>query len=270
MSLGKHLAVLEYEVPEHRVAARTHAIMSHLTLPRRPQHSPSASSTARAAAEAAFTDPRDEADVAVVVIKRRRPVVGTIAAVPDVTPNAPANNAREQRVFRVERSRPAGQPSAETGVADAAASLAASAEALDGPLESTPPIPHRRSRRKHGAVIVIRPERLADQELGSGDSRESPTSKPQATSLARDFAFQASLDRERFETLRAQIVKLEREAEKLRAQEAAKAVRWIRRAIEDYALTAEDLGFKQQRRTSSSSSKPFTHRHSAHRLAGSF
>jgi hypothetical protein len=40
----------------------------------------------------------------------------------------------------------------------------------------------------------------------------------------------------------ARILKLERQAEAVKRVEVARAVRWIRQAVADYGLTADDLG----------------------------
>lgn len=216
--------------------------MSNLTLPRRRQTTLGAASAARAVAEAAFAAPRDEAAAAVVVIKRRRRAVNAGGAAPDAIPSAAAHSAREQRVFRLSASLVPGERSATTATSDLVASHSATAEAVAGSLESPSPAPRRQRRRKHGVVTVIRPDRLDEQEVKEVASRESLVGTPQSAPLPRDFDFLAA--RERCEQLRSQIVKLEREAQRLRVREVAHAVRWIRGAIEDYGLTAKDLGFK--------------------------
>ena len=44
------------------------------------------------------------------------------------------------------------------------------------------------------------------------------------------------------EVLAGKILRLERQAQALEQAEAAHAVRWIRQAVADYGLTADDLG----------------------------
>lgn len=48
--------------------------------------------------------------------------------------------------------------------------------------------------------------------------------------------------REDYARLMAKILKLERQAEAVKKAEAASAMRWIRRAVADHGLTADDLG----------------------------
>lgn len=218
-----------------------HASMPDLTLLRRPQTALGASSAARAIAEGAFAASRDEAEPAVVVIKRRRRAIDIVDAAPDGAPSAAANSAREQRVFRVAPSLPIGEPSATTSTVDVAAADCAFAEPVAGSLDGVSPVPRRQRRRKNGEVTIIRPERVDEHEVNGADSHGSLAETPQFATLPLNFDFLTT--RQRYEQLRSQIAKLEREAQKLRAQEAAHAVRWIRRAIEDYGLTAEDLGF---------------------------
>lgn len=47
---------------------------------------------------------------------------------------------------------------------------------------------------------------------------------------------------ERYERLMAEIRDLDHQAEAVRKVESAEVVRWIRKAIVDYGLDAEDLG----------------------------
>jgi hypothetical protein len=202
---------------------------------------PSESSQARQAAEAAFKPrPQQNNGGPVVVVKRRRPVenaTGHLAQSEELA--QPDDEARVPRVFRVE---------------EVAAVPSERRDAPSPPLEkrdppgdgsgndgsaSLPASPTRRRRRSiHGKVTIIRPDR-SDRGL---DARQAPDESTEPGHVGRTLVFVDADVSARYEAVTAEIEKLKRQAVALKKAEAAKAVRWIRRAISDYGLTERDLG----------------------------
>ena len=183
-------------------------------------HSKIAATTqARLAAESAFTQVATPALVGspVVVVKRRKVVLDSEAGDGSHGSAEEGHAARSPKIHRmepnllgvlgegVERGAPA------TDVRE-------SSQARDD--EAPTGSERRRRQKRHGQVTIIRPER------------------PSASELA-EFRREAM---ERHERLMAEIRKVDRQAEAVRKAEAAKVVRWIRKAIADYGLDADDLG----------------------------
>jgi hypothetical protein len=81
----------------------------------------------------------------------------------------------------------------------------------------------------HGEVTIIRPPAPDPAPASDGGRVEAPVL------IDRDAIA-------RQEAVRVEIARLQRQAAVLKKAEAAKAVRWIRRAIAEHGLTAEDLG----------------------------
>ena len=116
---------------------------------------------------------------------------------------------------------------------------------------SVPPLRRRKRRQLHGNVTIIRPRDKTLQEPGAG----RPV--PAAAALSDGDRAHATVSRERrgaalrptdnawprYPKLLARIRLLQAEAERARQREAAAAIRWIKRDIVLYGLTAEDLGF---------------------------
>jgi DNA-binding protein H-NS len=77
----------------------------------------------------------------------------------------------------------------------------------------------------------------------------SPASSPAAVAHddSRPSGF-AGYDWPVYPRLIAQIEDLKRQAELLREREAAEAIRWIRQAVQQFDLSAQDLGFARSRR----------------------
>jgi hypothetical protein len=92
----------------------------------------------------------------------------------------------------------------------------------------------RRRRRLNGEVTIIRPP---SQAVGEGASSK------EGTPTHDDGRFGVALEAQRrHENLLARIVLLERQADKARNAEAATAIRWVKKAIKDYGISAEELG----------------------------
>jgi hypothetical protein len=179
----------------------------------------SARRQAREAAEAAFGQHRLASEEAppVVVVKRRRSIGDAIAGHSGFERSGPEGQAREARVVRVESLLALQDDKAEPPQAEA-------------PAPASPP---RRSRRRapHGAVTIIRPA--------------PPVASDGAETLQRPSGKNDMVDRDaitRYEAVMAEIESLKRHADVLRKAEARRAVRWIRKAMFDYGLTAQDLG----------------------------
>lgn len=144
-----------------------------------------------------------------VVVKRKRPhVPGSdgVAAGPEL-----AEEARAPRVFRVDPA------STHAPMAEVSSEGGDEVPGHEARSEGVTPITPRRRVKKHGEVTITRP---GPPDFGALKHRAL-----------------ADLD-----SIRAEIQKLERRAEALRKVEAARAVRWIRKEIARYGLTASDLG----------------------------
>ena len=97
----------------------------------------------------------------------------------------------------------------------------------------------RRRRRLNGEVTIIRPPSQA-----VGDERTRANSQAQSSDLGR-FGVDLEAQR-RHEKLLARIALLQRQAQKVQNTEAAAAVRWIKKAINEYGIEASVLGFQSQ------------------------
>lgn len=165
------------------------------------------------AAEAEFRQPpHDPASSggARVVVKRKRTLDPGGEGGAENGPEL-AEEARAPRVFRVDQV--PGQPAAEQTASDTEEGGSGDEAPSDGDTSAAP----RRRVRKHGEVTITRP------------------GPPDFGDLKRRAL--ADLD-----AIRAEIRRLERQAEALRKAEAAEAVRWIRKEIAAYGFKASDLG----------------------------
>jgi hypothetical protein len=105
----------------------------------------------------------------------------------------------------------------------------ASAQAADPPTVSKTRT--RRRRVLHGEVTTIRPVR---NELGESSDMDSATLQ---------FGV-GEAERSRYTELMNEIAGLEREAKAVKEAEARAAVRWIRKAIAEYGISASELGLR--------------------------
>jgi hypothetical protein len=212
------------------------------------------SSPARLAAEAAFTQRpiarAAHAEPQVVVIKRKQATVPAGEGDPVNTESQqPMKVGRTPRVFRIDSAVEQPQaPGATTGP-DASVGVGTSltAQAVQ--------IKRRRSRIPRAEVTIIRPAAVAGVAGDPQASRDAETPLQDLKSLepcsaalraAQHFdlgiATSGASAASRYQALRARIEQLERRAEAARRIEAARAVRWIKRAIAAYDLRASDLG----------------------------
>ena len=77
--------------------------------------------------------------------------------------------------------------------------------------------------------------------MGDEPTRATPDSQPQSSALGR---FGVDLEEQRrHEKLLARIALLERQAQRARNTEAATAIRWIKKAINEYGIEASEVGF---------------------------
>jgi hypothetical protein len=217
------------------------------------------SSQVRLAAEAAFT-PRPITLVAnagpqVVVIKRKKAIVPGGEGDPVKTEfQEPMREARAPRVFRVDSpvvgSGPAVEVSEQPQPVGASPDFNASVgvAALQAPVVQ---IKRRRRRIPRGEVTIIRPAApsvpATSDPPASGQAemllQELKNLEPCFAALraAQNFDFGIATP-SRYQALKAEIKKLEHRAEAARKVEAARAARWIKRAIAAYGLRASDLG----------------------------
>jgi len=219
------------------------------------------SSHARRVAEAAFVKRPapsvSNAGAQMVVVKRKKAIIPPGAGDPGNADSAePMVPTRAPRVFRVDSrvvgSAPAADLAEPLPVSGASADPNASAGVPAPPMVPT----KRRSRTRHGEVTIIHPARpstptVTDPLAGHGGeagvqgrkSRKPDFSEPRGTRQF-DLGLAATEDGapSRYRALRAEIEALRQRAEAVRKVEAAQAVRWIKRAIADYGLSARDLG----------------------------
>jgi hypothetical protein len=199
------------------------------------QAAPPEMSQAREAAEAAFA-PRtaDRQDGPLVVVKRTRSI-GTSAGDHQAPQRSmPDDDDRKTRVFRV-RSVQALHGEREEFSQDTTRSLEAPSVPQHKAMASAS---HRRSRRNafHGKVTIIRPPSPDQSTAGS---------TPGATERDYTAAGLPMVHRDtiaRYEAVMAEIESLKRLAAVLKRNEARSAARWIRKAIAEHGLTAQDLG----------------------------
>lgn len=193
--------------------------------------------SAREAAEALFTRPPQDRDVAVVVVKRRRLLTEDASGQASSLSEAPqtSNAVKEHRVFRL--ASPALVDETAQSVLRSVPT-AVSAELELQPLESGVAIPRRKRGRKHGAVTVIRPGPISESKPIPVSGQENLVATVGQSASRPTLALQEQTS---YERMLDQISQLKAEAEKVRARETEEAVRWIRQAIADYGLNAADL-----------------------------
>ncbi len=203
-------------------------------------------SQARLAVEALFQpqQPRSEAADVDVVVKRRR-IASTDHRVDghDVA-QVVADEVRAPRIFKVERQQEGQQDGQELLTNEALQPQ------LSGAASSTFEVTQakRRRRRLNGEVTIIRPmlqePGAMHDEFTTGDSEPDSIGDSQARSsdvgrFGVDMKAQSRHDK-----LMARIARLESQAQTARKVEAAAAVRWIKKAIDEYGLEARELGFE--------------------------
>jgi hypothetical protein len=190
------------------------------TVTRLPGTKNAGTSQARIDAESVFTPvqtPSSIGSVPVVVVKRRKVVVANESVDGSHDGADEDGAARFPKVYRVE-------PSMGEELEEALDPGAAIAQGGDtSPVRDAARLNdsgRRRRQKKHGNVTIIKPAPPSSSELAERRRKAM----------------------ERYELLMTEIRKLDRQAEAVRKVEAAKAVRWIRKAIADYELDADDLG----------------------------
>jgi hypothetical protein len=200
--------------------------MRSRTSPAATPRAPEPASLARLAAEAAFapqpgTTATGPAEAAPAVIVKRRKALPADAAAPAQPPRHPGNDAAPgggDHVPRTYRVRPAREAPPAAAPPDATAPAGGAS-------------PRARRRRAPAAhrpsdVTIIRPA-----------SAEAADAAPDLSRAAMPELVQ------RLALITADIRKLEHEALEAKRAESARAVRWIKRAIAEYGLTAADLGY---------------------------
>jgi hypothetical protein len=250
---------IDRPLTDHRLMARHGENRSDTEVPT-PE-----SSQARLAAEAAFTQRPitlvANAGPQVVVVKRKKAIVPAGKGDPIETEfHEPMKEARTPRVFRVDSpvvgSGPAVEVSEQPPAVGASPDFNASVGVGALPAQVVQ-IKRRRRRIPRAEVTIIRPA------APSGPvTSDPPAGRPAemlllqelrllepcfaALRAAQDFDFGIATSGRgapsRYQALKAQIKKLEQRAEAARKAEAARAARWIKRAIAAYGLRASDLG----------------------------
>lgn len=206
------------------------------------------------AAEAAFISRAsshvDEGEQPIVIVKRHRAAVlnDDVHAQGKVDEER-VEGTRAPRIYRVET-----EPALPDGSSDPSSAVKSSDETSGRSSEQYAPQPvvqskRRRRPKKNGEVTVIRPGRTdvaRATSLRSNSGESSPVTAPASRNLEQGFDFDIATIRSRtsasYASIMASIQKLERQAEAIWKAEAAEAARWVRQAIADYGLTAQDLG----------------------------
>jgi len=202
-------------------------------------------SQARLAVEALFQaqQPRSEAADVDVVVKRRR-IASTDHRVDgnDVA-EVMADEVRAPRIFKVEKQQEGQREGQDLS------SNADRQPQLGGAASSTFEVTQarRRRRRLNGEVTIIRPmlhePNAVRDEFTTGDSKPDSLGNSQARS-SDVGRFGVDLEAQsRHDKLMARIARLESQAQTARKVEAAAAVRWIKKAINEYGLEAREIGF---------------------------
>jgi hypothetical protein len=211
-------------------------------------------SPARLAAEAFFAPTVTavrQAPVATPVVWRKKAIAKPLLPDASADPEPIDGTRRTPRVFRVEPA------SAQPQAAPSPTSLPppTTPRAL-APVLNSPPVPplrRRKPRQLHGNVTIIRPPQDeicrqidAEQPLPAGAA--IPAGDLGSATVVRQRGgpcLRSTGDaRVRYPRLLARIRLLQAEAERARQREAAAAIRWIKRDIALYSLTAEDLGLR--------------------------
>jgi hypothetical protein len=224
-----------------------------------------AASQARLAAEAAFAQPPitrvTSVEPHLVVIKRKKAIVPPGWGDPvETAPQDPNPQPRGPRVFRVHSpvvgsgaARPISeQPGAHDAHPDFNPSVGVVALAAQGD-----EVKRRRRHTPRAEVTIIRPAAVPEPVVSDPPVKheaemllqELKRLEPRFAALraAQDFNFGIATSGRSppgsYQSLKAKIEKLEQRAEAAKKVEAAKAARWIKRAIAKYGLCADDLGF---------------------------
>ena len=211
-------------------------------------------SAARLAAEAFFAPAMataPQAPVAAPVVWRKKARAEPPSSDASADPEPIDGERRPSRVFRIEPAAP--EPQAAPSATPSP--LPPISRGLASPPESpsVPRLRRRKPRQLHGEVTIIRPpqdkppqESDADRPLPAGAgiseadlaSATGPQERRGAPLWPTDDAWP------RYPKLLARIRLLEGQAARARQRDAAAAIRWIKRDIVRYGLTAEDLGFR--------------------------
>jgi hypothetical protein len=159
----------------------------------------------------------------VVVVKRRRSIGEAIEGRSDAERLRPEGDARKARVFRVESVLALQDDKSQRSQMTSNRAEGRPAEHDEALAEALAPASPRRSRRRasHGKVTIIRPP-------------------PPVASIQPPLSHRDAITE--YEAVMAEIELLKRRAVVLKKAEARTAVRWIRKAIRDHGLTAQDLG----------------------------
>jgi len=200
---------------------------------------------ARLAVEALFQAPRlrsEAADVDVVVKRRRIASTDHRVDGNDVA-EVVADEVRAPRIFKVEKQQEGQQDGQDfSSNTDLQPQLGGAASNTSEVTQA-----RRRRRRLNGEVTIIRPmlqePSAMHDEFTTGDSEPDSIGDSQARS-SDVGRFGVDLEAQsRHDKLMARIARLESQARTARKVEAAAAVRWIKKAINEYGLEAREVGF---------------------------
>ena len=205
-------------------------------------------SQARLAAEHAFlaASSTGEADGGpVIVVRRKKTVVAASEGHDSTTERLElTRESRTPKVYRVEHG-PDSAPSDDLEESDEVATsfTGSHTEAI---VQRVVPIKRRRRVIRHGEVTIIRPQPSdgeGERVLTAAEESTAPTAELVSPGkLTQEFTALKRRALADLAAIQSEIRQLERQAEAVRKVEAARAVRWIRKAITEYGLGCDDLG----------------------------
>jgi hypothetical protein len=200
----------------------------------RDQTSPRDAENARLAFEALFETRPTVSEIAdvEVVVRRRRSASADNSINGGDCEQGPAATVRAPRVFKIEKQQQSdGRVLRDPGLQSETDEATSSVSDLTRP--------GRRSRRRlNGDVTIIHPQEV----IGTSAEREVLAAQKEDVSEVGMFGADPA-ERLQYERLMAKIANLERQALAAKKREAGLAIRWIRKAIRDYGVGAQELGF---------------------------
>jgi hypothetical protein len=201
----------------------------------RDQTSPRDAENARLAVEALFetrpTVNEKAADVEVVV-KRRRAASADSPGYGDDSEHGAAAAVRARRVFKIEKR--------QQGDARVLHDLTSQSESDEATSSGSGLAKggRRRRRRLNGGVTIIHPQ----EPIGTNVERDVFAAQQEEVDGVGMFGTD-SAEQLRYQKLMVKIAGLERQALAAKKREAQLAIRWIKKAIRDYGIGAQELGF---------------------------
>lgn len=209
-----------------------------------------APSAARLAAEAFFAPAptgANQAPMVDVTVVRHEKAVSSEPTQGEGKSGGSMSAPRAPRVFRLDAGTASGlavREGMKEGVEGKAMQVhePQSEELPTAPLRSTRRLPRKKAPRRHGEVTIIRPEvseersSMATPEVSISDQKGSQAVDPVQPQYQEDWP--------RYPALLRKLQSLQAQAAQLRQSEVAVALRWIKVAIREHGITAQELGLR--------------------------